>query len=196
MYFAIRSLGATNFSGADGNHYPVVDGVPYKIFAIESIYELYREVQDYWFRARNEAVRILAAEGIHPPEHLKLILSREDEAGDRYAELTALESAEQKQYLAKLEETVRDLPEEFFPVPEYSFVYSDQRMEELGEAGEIGKVKYGKWKKGTLEEPMGDWQCRFCDYLEAGCLQRQRPDLVHLLYDIKNIPEDAEISIG
>jgi hypothetical protein len=191
-----REFDISIMEGEDGFHYPVVNGTPYKIFNIESIYELFREAQDCWFTMRNEGVKMLALQGVHPPSHLKLILSRDDEAGDRYMEITKEEAEEQKKYLALLEQEVRDLPESFFPPPEYNFVYSNDRMEELGEAGLIGKVKYGQWKKGTLKEPMGDWQCGFCDYLAAGCLQVQRPDLVHLVYDLNNIPDDAEVTVG
>jgi hypothetical protein len=62
----------------DGSSYPCIDGMMWKIFTVESIYERYKTLQKFWYVARNEAVRRLAAKGIHPPPHMKLILGPED----------------------------------------------------------------------------------------------------------------------
>ena len=49
----------------DGFHYPQVDGVPFKIFTMESVYARYKTQQGYWFRARSSRRSEPGAEG-HP----------------------------------------------------------------------------------------------------------------------------------
>jgi len=63
----------------DGAHYPVIDGQMWKIFTVENIYERYRTLQNYWFRAREEAERRLAEKGILPPPSLNLVRGRGDQ---------------------------------------------------------------------------------------------------------------------
>jgi hypothetical protein len=181
----------------DGFHYPVVNGIPYKIFTIESIYDRFRTGQNYWFRMRQEAVDRLSAKGIEAPATLNLILSRSDIVGSQTEsrELTKEQLEAEKVYYDLLEKEVRALPEEFFPKPEYEWSYSPKRVEELFAASLIPKTKYGEYKKGKIVR-LGDWQCAYCVYAKMGCIAKQRPDLAFLSYDLANISEDSEVSIG
>lgn len=62
----------------DGSFYPCVDGAMWQVFTVDSIYERYKTLQNYWYVARKTAVERLAAKGIHPPPTLKLVLGPED----------------------------------------------------------------------------------------------------------------------
>jgi hypothetical protein len=67
----------------DGSLYPAVDGMMWRVFTVESIYERFKTLQNYWYQARREAVARLAAKGIHPPPHLKLVLGPEDKTNPK-----------------------------------------------------------------------------------------------------------------
>ncbi len=202
VYIARGSLARTEFDieiveDYDGFHYPSVNGIPYKIFTIESIYDRFRTGQNYWFKMRQEAVDRLSAKGIEPPATLNLILSRSDIVSSQTEtrELTKEQIEAEKVYYDKLEKEVRALPDSFFPKPEYEWSYSPKRIEELFAAGLIPKTKYKAYKEGKMSR-LGDWQCSFCLYAKMGCIQKQRPDLVYQLYDLANISEESEVSIG
>jgi hypothetical protein len=202
VYIARGTLHRTEFDieifeDFDGFHYPMVDGFPYKIFSIESIYERFRTGQNYWFRMRQEAVDLLAAKGIVPPETVRLILNRGDVAAPQTEDrqLSSKEWAIEKEYFERLEAEVRGLPESFFPPPEYEWSYSPGRIEELFAAKQLSKNMYTKFKKGEVTR-LGDWQCGWCPYAATGCIQKQRPDLAYQVYDFANLPESAEVTIG
>lgn len=63
----------------DGSLYPAIDGMVWKVFTVESIYERFKTLQNYWYIARKEGMRRLAAKGIHPPPTLKLALEPSNE---------------------------------------------------------------------------------------------------------------------
>ena len=191
------------YEDADGYHYPMVDGVPYKLFTIESIYERFRTAQNYWFRMRQEAVDRLAKKGIKPPPTVKLILSRDD-ISESYVDalpLSDVDQAMENKYYQLLEDEVRSLPEEFFPPPEYEWSYSPERIAELAEGKIISATKMkdykSKTKKGEFVR-MGDWQCnpRYCAYAKAGCIAKQKPDLAYQAYDFAQMDEETEVKIG
>jgi hypothetical protein len=112
-----------------------------------------------------------------------------------YRDLTSAEWAAEKAYYAQLEAAVRGLPDEFFPPPEYEWSYTPSRVQELGKGKQIGKTKFAEWNAGKIDR-LGDWQCGYCAYAQAGCLARQRPELAYQLYDLSNLPEDVEVTIG
>jgi hypothetical protein len=202
VYIARGSLARTEFDieimeDYDGFHYPVVNGMPYKIFTVESIYERFRTAQNYWFRMRQEAVDRLAEKGFYPPETIRLVLSRDDVAASQTEDrgLTKQEYAIERSYLDQLEAEVRALPEEFFPRPEYEWSYSPERVEDLFKGGAIGKTKHKEYKDGKINR-LGDWQCAYCPYAATGCIAKQRPDLSYQVYDFANLPENVAVSIG
>ena len=148
------------FTDFDGSHYPMVDGVPFKVFTIESIYHRYKTLQTYWFAARAEAVRRLAEKGVKPPKGMPLVLDPRDvQENTEPRILTKAQRTSEEAYLRQLEEAVRALPPDpFFPKPEYEWSYSPERIDQLFEAKAIGKTKYTKYKKDQIQR-IGDWQC-------------------------------------
>jgi hypothetical protein len=148
------------FEEFDGCHYPMVDGVPFKIFTLESVYDRYKTLQTYWFAARAEAVRRLNAKGITPPDFTTLVLDPRDiQENMEPRTLTAIQRTTEATYFKQLEQTVRDLaPDQFFPPPEYEWSYTPERIETLFAAKAIGKTKYTAYKKDKIQR-IGDWQC-------------------------------------
>jgi hypothetical protein len=194
----------------DGFHYPYVNGLAVNAFTIESIYERYRTLQNYWYVARNEAVNRLSEKGIQPPQKLNLILSPQDlQKQEPVPIMSSWEEQEVKEYLGALEAQVRSLPDSFLPPAEYEWSYRAPRIEQLYKIGEIGKTKYNDWKvtqtgKPTLNKDgskskrkakivphIGDWQCRYCSYKNI-CIPKQRPDLAYQVYDLQNIAETTD----
>jgi hypothetical protein len=177
------------FKDFDGSHYPMVDGVPWKIFTIESIYERYRTIQGYWFRARSEGISRLRNKGILPPLGIKLILCTQDvQEVDVPEPKTEEQRKEELDYLSLLEKEVRTLPSSFWPPAEYDYSYSPERIEQLFQAEEIGKTNYMKYKKGLLKK-LGDFHCGYCSYL-GHCLSAECPELISIMADLNSILED------
>lgn len=50
------------------------------------------------------------------------------------------------------------------PPPDYEHVYSKEKVIRLWNEGEIAKTKYEKWVKKPEANPIGDWQCAYCNY--------------------------------
>lgn len=148
----------------DGLHYPEVDGQPWKLFTLESIYQRYQMLQGYWFRAREEGQKLLAAKGINAPADMRT------EEGSKYLELLAAE--------------VRSLPHTFWPPAEYQLRYPDAKIEALFKEGLVFKTRYQKWQKQLQGfEHMGDWQCAYCNY-KSRCVSVEYPELRHLALDL------------
>jgi hypothetical protein len=148
------------FEDFDGSHYPMVDGVPFKVFTLESVYARYKTLQNHWFRVRAEAAKCLAKKGVNPPKFVTMVLDPRDVQETLVPPvLTKEQKAEEAAYFTQLEEMVRSLPPaEFFPKPEYEWSYSPERIEQLFEAKAIGKTKYTAYKKDKIKR-IGDWQC-------------------------------------
>jgi len=186
------------FEDFDGMHYPMVDGVPFKVFTLESVYHRYKTLQNYWFQARAEAVRRLTAKGVKPPAFTTLILDPKDVQENMVPPvLTSKQRDQEAAYFKQLEAEIRNLsPNEFYPKPEYEWSYSPERIEQLFAAGALGKTKYGKYKKDQIKR-IGDWQCAYCSY-QAHCLKRQRPDLQYQVDDLLALlsDKDAEVEIA
>jgi hypothetical protein len=162
----------------DGYHYPVVDGVMYRMFNIESIYDRYKTLQEYWFKARIAAIEQLAAKGCYKPSTLNLVLKHGDPIDNK--ELTP----EDLQYLEYLEDTVRTLPDSYWPPAEYEFSYSKEKIEKLYSIGEIGKLKYNDWKKKKFgKDRIGSWNCAYCNYKRI-CVPKQSASFASLMYDV------------
>lgn len=182
------------FTDFDGHHYPMVDGVPWKIFTIESIYERYRTLQGYWFRARSEGIKRLIDKGISPPEGIKLILCVKD---IQEVEIPEVKTVEQKKaelaYLELLEKEIRALPSSFWPPAEYDWSYSPERIEQLFQAGELGKTNYTKYKKGVIKK-LGDFHCGYCPYL-GHCLAAEKPELQYTFQDLQSLLADENMEI-
>jgi CRISPR/Cas system-associated exonuclease Cas4 (RecB family) len=57
------------------------------------------------------------------------------------------------------------------PPRDYELVYSDEKIEGLNKLGEIAKTKYDKCKNNHEKNPIGDWECRYCNYCKV-CWQK------------------------
>jgi hypothetical protein len=168
----------------DGLHYPVVDGQMYRTFNIESLYERYKILQKYWFAAREAAVTHLSNKGIVKPESLNLVSGPEDQIENK--ELTQEES----DYLNRLEQEVRNLPDMYLPPAEYEWAYSAEKVEKLYSIGEIGKLKYNDWKKKKIgKDRIGSWSCSYCSYKRL-CIPRQNANMASHFYDVDNLMLD------
>jgi hypothetical protein len=196
----------------DGFHYPYVNGIVLNSFTIDSIYDRYITLQNYWFLARNEAVRRLSEKGINPPPKTNLILSNQDLQNQlSKPEMTEQEELEVKQYLGALEAQVRSLPDTYLPPAEYEFSYSPQKIEQLYKIGELGKTKYNDWKSTTSGKPtlnkdgskskrkakavprIGSYNCGYCPY-RTTCIPKQNPELAYIAYDAQNLEtENTEV---
>ena len=75
---------------------------------------------------------------------------------ERYAELAKKVSEDIKLLKAGVSHEELELPDR-----DYEKYYSDERVEELYEAGKISDSKLDKHKKG---QKAGDWQCNYCSY--------------------------------
>lgn len=169
----------------DGSTYPCVDGTMWKIFTVESIYERYRTLQNYWYRARAEAERRLEAQGVTPPPTLRLVRgpgSSPSEAEDQ--PLTDEQKEAEKAYLIRLEQQTASLPQEFWPPAEYQWAYTPDKIELLNQRGLLGKKKYDDWKKRKKgADRIGDWQCLYCPFKRM-CVPQQNPAWAYQLYDM------------
>jgi hypothetical protein len=197
VYVGRGNCGRTEFDISiekdfDGSSYPVVNSQVYKMFPLESMYSRFRTLQEYWFRARREAVEVLKSSGIEKPPSLNLILAHGD-TSDRYEarNLTEPQQKAEKEYLDRLENTVLALPDSFWPPAEYEFSYSQSKIERLraAESPLVPKTKYQNLQKKKIAR-IGDWQCSYCKYRNV-CIPKQNPSLSYMLYDI-NKEEEAE----
>ena len=105
----------------DNMHYAEVDGEPWQLFTVESIYERFRNLQDYWYKARAAAVEQLADQGIFEPDDTAFDFVREawDEA---------------------LGNAMRGLPSAYWPPAEYEFQYPHDKIVSLYQEGLLAKT--------------------------------------------------------
>ena len=143
----------------DGLHYPMIDGEPYRIFTVESVYERYKILQKHY---------------------LKAVAWVEKELGD-----TAGEKGTEA-YWAKVGQKLRDLPLDLLPKAEYEFKYGAEKIEALFKAGKIGKTKYEGWKKKHKGKThIGSWRCSYCSFLKR-CLPLEYPEYQYLALELDN----------
>ena len=145
----------------DGLHYAEVDGEPWQLFTVESIYERFRILQDYWIKARAAAVQRLAGQKVFEPAEDAFDFVRQswDDA---------------------LGEAMRTLPTTFWPPAEYEFQYSHEKILSLFQEGLLSKSLYEEYmmvfqRRNRKPRPLpvvGAWQCRFCSY-QMSCLSEQ-----------------------
>lgn len=170
----------------DGSFYPVIDGMMWKTFTVESIYERYRTLQNYWFAARAEAERRLEAKGVQPPSTLRLIRGPGDQPGEP-VELTDEQKKAEQDYLIRLEREAAALPVEFWPPAEYQWAFPVDKIEHLYQRSLIGKKKYEDWKKKKKgADRIGDWQCLYCPFKKM-CIPHQNPNWAYQLYDMDDM---------
>lgn len=61
------------------------------------------------------------------------------------------------------------------PKPDYEHVYNDEKVIRLYEASEIAETKYKAWSKDKVKNPIGDWQCSYCNY-KTLCKQQKEEE--------------------
>jgi len=52
------------------------------------------------------------------------------------------------------------------PPRDFEKVWSPGKVEKRRSLGEVAKTTYEKWQKKPANNPIGDWQCRYCAYSE------------------------------
>ena len=130
----------------DGNHYPSVDGVPWKVFTIESIYNRFAQVQACWKAATDKAKEILEKKGVSPPTL----------TADGKDNLTEEDKKALSEYWDKVRAEIAEM-DEFLPAADYQYKYQADKIKKLHEAGKIPDKNYKKWKAG--HKILGAWQC-------------------------------------
>jgi hypothetical protein len=131
----------------------------WKTFTVESIYERYKTLQNYWYVARTEAERRLDAKGVTPPPTLRLVRGPNDPIPENQV-LTEEQKKAEEDFIIRLEKETASLPPEFWPPAEYQWSYSADKIEKLFQRGLLGKTRYTDWKKKKLgADRIGDWQC-------------------------------------
>jgi len=156
-----REFDISIVKGTDGYHYVLVDGQPAPgcDFTVESIYERYLILQQYYRRARQAAAERLKERGIEI----------NDGGGD------SINNEEWK----LLAEELKNTPADLWPPAEYDYMYTPEQIERYYEAGLISKTAYRKWKSDPSQR-LGDWQCAFCSYKRL-CVSQRYPHLAPML---------------
>ena len=140
------------YADQDGFHYPTVEGAPWKLLTIESIYDRFQECQANWDRAVVEANKRLALRGILDPTHVSsfLPIDPNEEPGEEFKK-------EMETYWATIGTEIENLPDSFLPKADFEYRYSKDKIEALYVAGKVFKTKYTQWKK--RHAIIGAWQC-------------------------------------
>jgi hypothetical protein len=163
---------SVHFDEENGTYYPAINSEPWKIFTLESIYERYRILQDYWYRAREEGRRRLVADGIFPPPD-----GCDPEQRREWDELIAAE--------------VRQLDPSWWPPAEFEFRYSPEKIDFLAAEGLITKRRYSDYLKRVAgKETIGSWNCQFCSY-RTRCVSIEYPELRSMALDLM---QDEEVA--
>lgn len=170
----------------DGSSYPCIDGMMWKVFTVESIYERYKTLQNHWFAARAEAERRLEAKGVVAPPTLRLVRGHGDSSSHEET-LTEEQKKAEYTYLTRLERETASLPVEFWPPAEFQWAFTPDKIELLFQRGLIGKKKYDDWKKKKKgADRIGDWQCLYCPFKKM-CVPHQNPSWAYQLYDMDDM---------
>jgi hypothetical protein len=168
----------------DGLHYPMIDGLPQKLFTVESVYERFRALQGYHSRNIGFVRRELARAGtLEPGKGL----------GQDGKNCTGFEqSRADMSYWDLVFQNVRALPSNFWPPAEYEWKYSAEKIQTLGEAGIIGKTKYMAWQKRLKGKThLGAWQCSHCPF-KAKCVTVEYPEIRHQVADVMAVESEDE----
>lgn len=167
----------------DGLHYLEIDGQEKRDFSVESIYERFRILQGYWFRAMEEAKKRLASRKKDP------MIEPEDKPDEQ---MTPADLALEQKYFTELNKEVLALPPKFLPPAEYEFAWGAEKVEKAYQKGIVSKSKYEGWKKGHKgKERIGDWQCAYCSH-RNDCLALENPSKVYLVQDIHAALDEEE----
>lgn len=176
----------------DGSFYPCIDGMMWKTFTVESIYERYRTLQNYWYVARAEAEKRLETKGVVAPPTLRLVRGPGDTA-EVQPGLTEEQKTAEKDYMLRLERETASLPVEFWPPAEYQWSYPPDKIELLNQRSLIGKKRYEDWKKKKKgADRIGDWQCLYCPFKKM-CVPLQNPSWAYQLYDMDDMLPTEEM---
>jgi hypothetical protein len=168
----------------DGLHYPTIDGIPQRLFTVESVYERFRALQGYHSRNVGFVRRELARAGtLEPGKGL----------GQDGKDRTGFEqSRADMSYWDLVFKNVRALPSNFWPPAEYEWKYSAEKIQTLGEAGIIGKTKYRNWQKRAKGKThLGAWQCAHCPF-KTKCVSVEYPEFRHQIADLMAVESEDE----
>jgi hypothetical protein len=165
----------------DGLHYPMIDGIPHKLFTVESVYERFRMLQNYHSRNISFVQRELAKEGVLEP----------GKDGIEYPSWSDRIAAD-KLYWDLSFSRVQSLLSNFWPPAEYEWKYGAEKIQTLGEAGIIGKTKYRNWQKRAKGKThLGAWQCAHCPF-KAKCVSVEYPEFRHQIADLMAVESEDE----
>jgi len=59
---------------------------------------------------------------------------------------------------------IKYIRENIMPPTDFEEVYSAEKIQKLWSQGKIAKTNYEKWTKKPSNNPIGDWQCSYCDW--------------------------------
>lgn len=158
----------------DHHHYPTIDGEPIRLFTVESIYIRFQRLIGYFQRAMEWTEAELAK---------KKAWTEEEKNSYEYQKAFA--------------ETIRNIPQEYWPPAEYEWKYSDEKIHALFNEGLLSKTKYNEWavvKSGRNRKPrpvpvVGAWNCAKCSY-KTKCLAANDPGMSYMALDLLKAAED------
>jgi len=70
----------------------------------------------------------------------------------------------------RFERLLKMLKAKQLPPKDFSDKWDDETVEWMWDHGKLGKTKYTAWQKNPTKNPIGDWQCSYCDY-KSQCMQ-------------------------
>jgi len=70
----------------------------------------------------------------------------------------------------RYETLLRKIKAKELPPKDFSDNWNSETVEHMWKHGKLGKTKYQAWQKNPSKNPVGDWQCSYCDYKNQ-CVQ-------------------------
>ena len=70
----------------------------------------------------------------------------------------------------RFETLLKKLKNKELPPKDFSNKWDDDTVEWMWDHGKLGKTKYTAWQKNPTKNPVGDWQCSYCEY-KGQCIQ-------------------------
>jgi hypothetical protein len=160
-----------------GLHYPTVAKPGRRLerwdrFTIESIYERYRKLGEYWWAARHWAEAKAASQG------------HTDSTAPDYESMVA--------------SAYQDLPVALWPPAEYEWRYSTEKIHKLYTDGLLSKTDAKKWEAAINPKrrkehvlTMGSWRCSYCAFKQV-CVPMEYPHMQFVWNDSPDSGEDDQ----